>query len=115
MKFALTFCFLFSVMAMNAQHSLTGVWDTGQDNTKVKITESNNIFAGTIISSDRSDARIGKLLIKDLKQQNGIWKGKVYAAKKGKWYDATVKEKGNALLISVKVGLVSKTLEWTKE
>ena len=39
----------------------------------------------------------------------------MYAAKKGKWYDAVIKEKGNQLNVTIKVGFMSKTLKWKKE
>jgi len=112
---ALTFCMLFSITTMNAQQSIAGIWNIGDDDTKIEITENNGIFYGKISSSDNTQANIGKQILKDVKFNNGEWKGKMYAAKKGKWYDAVFKEKGNQLDVTIKVGFMSKTLEWKKE
>ena len=51
----------------------------------------------------------------NLKFSNGKGEGKIYAAKKGKWYDAILEENGNKLNITIKVGFISKTLTWEKE
>lgn len=115
MKAVFTFCMLLSVMTMNAQESLLGVWNTGTDNSKIEIAEVDGTYEGKLVSSDNAKAKIGKLIIKDLKSVDGEWKGKLFAAKKGKWLDAVFKEKGNQLLVTVGSGWKSKTLEWTKE
>ena len=44
-----------------------------------------------------------------------VWKGKLFAAKKGKWMDAVLKVKDNQLLITVEAGLMSKTIKWAKD
>ena len=98
---------------MNAQ-SITGVWNTGEDNTKIEITEDNGTLSGKIHSSDNAKANIGNQILKDVKSKNGTWEGKMYAAKKGEWYDAVLKENGNQLDITIKVGWITKTLAWTK-
>lgn len=104
----------FTTISINAQ-SIAGVWNLGEDNTKIEITENNGVFNGKIISSDNSKAKVGSQILKDVKFSNGEGKGKMYAAKKGKWYDATIKEKGNELNVTIKVGFMSKTLKWKKE
>ena len=94
-------CILFSTICMNAQQAIEGVWNTGKENTKIEIKEgADGAYAGTVISSDNTNAKIGKQLIKDVKLVDGEWKGKLFAAKKKKWMDATLKEKGNQLLIT---------------
>lgn len=112
---ALTFCILFSITIMNAQQSIAGIWNIGDNNTKIKITENDSVFFGKILSSDNSEVKIGKQILKDVIFKNGEWKGKMYAAKKGKWYDAVLKEKDNHLDVTIKAGFMSKTLEWKKE
>lgn len=115
MKIVFTLCILFSAITMNAQESIAGIWNTGQDNTKVEITTTDDIYNGKIVSSDNEQVKIGNLLLKDIKSVKGEWKGKLFAAKKGKWYNAILEEKAGKLLVKVKAGMVSKTLEWTKE
>ena len=105
---------LFASISLNAQ-SLAGVWNTGEDNTKIEITDDNGVFKGKLISSDNKKANIGTQILKDIKFNNGEYKGKLYAAKRGEWYDAVLKENGNQLDITIKVGWMSKTVEWKKE
>ncbi len=114
-KLAFTCCILFLAISMQAQTSLEGIWNTGEDNTKIEITEENEVYGGKIVSSDNAKAKIGNQLLKDVKFVDGEWKGKLYGVKKGKWFDAVLKEEGEQLLITVKGGIASKTLEWKKE
>ncbi len=113
-KLAILTLVLFTTISMNAQ-SLAGIWNTGEENTKIEITEDNGVVSGKILSSDNAKAKIGKQIIKDVKFSNGEWKGQLYAAKKGKWYDAVLKENGSQLDITIKVGWMSKTITWKKE
>ena len=104
----------FASLSVNAQESIAGIWNMGEDNTKIEITENNGAFFGKILSSDNTEAKIGKQILKDVKFSKGEWKGKLYAAKKGEWYDAVIKEKGDQLDVTIKVGWMSKTLKWKK-
>ncbi len=103
----------FTFSTMSAQ-SLVGIWETGEDNTIIEITEENNVVSGKIFSSENSEVKIGKQILKDVKFNEGEYKGKMYAAKKEKWYDAVLKTKGDELEIKIKVGFMSKTLKWNR-
>ncbi|WKK65756.1 DUF2147 domain-containing protein [Lutimonas zeaxanthinifaciens] len=96
------------------QTQLNGTWNTGEDNTKIEISESESLITGTIKSSDNPKAQIGKVILRDLKEEGNNWKGKIFAAKKQKWYEAVITPKGNRLEIEISVGFFSKTIEWTK-
>lgn len=115
MRILLMLCILLSSLTMNAQQSIAGIWNTGNDNTKIEITKANDVYEGKIVSSDNAKAKIGKQLLKEVKSVDGEWKGKLFAAKRGKWMDAVLEEKGNQLQVTVKAGWMSKTLEWRKE
>lgn len=115
MKFIVTCCLLWSSIIMNAQDSLTGIWNTGKDNTKIEISEVNGTVEGKTYSSDNASAKIGKLILKDVHSDDGIWKGKIFAAKMGKWMDAVFKVEDKQLFVTVKQGWKSKTLNWVKE
>ncbi|MCR9288530.1 MAG: DUF2147 domain-containing protein [Bacteroidetes bacterium] len=114
MKIVFTFCILLSSITMNAQQSITGIWNIGNDNTKIEITEDNGVYGAKIVSSDNAKAKIGSEFLKDVKSVGGEWEGKLYNAKKNKWYDVVLKEKGDQLMATVDAGMMSKTLEWTK-
>ncbi|MEM7104455.1 MAG: hypothetical protein AAF502_15065 [Bacteroidota bacterium] len=115
MKIVLILGILCSTLTMNAQQSLNGIWNTGKENTKIEISEVDGVLEGKIFSSDNPNVKIGKVLLKDIKSVKGEWQGKLFAAKKEKWMDTVIKENGNQLLITVKAGIMRKTLEWTKE
>ena len=108
-------CFFLSTLMVNAQSSIAGVWNTGNDNTKVEIAEVDGVYEGKIFSSDNADAPIGKRLLKDIQLVDGEWKGKLFAAKRGEWMDAVLQEVDNQLAITVKAGWMSKTVEWSRE
>ena len=110
----ISLCLLLSALSLSAQDTLTGIWNTGQENTKIEITEADGVFTGAIHSSDNEKAKIGAQLLKEVKPSGEAWKGKLYSAKRGKWYNAELKPEGNKLLVTVKAGFMSKTIEWTK-
>jgi uncharacterized protein (DUF2147 family) len=105
---------LFSLNSF-AQAAVAGAWVVGKQNTVVKIEQNNGIYSGTIISSDNPKAKIGKLMVKDLNEKNGKWKGKTYSPKRKEWYDAAFIPKKNALDIKIKVGFFSKTIAWIRK
>lgn len=114
-KTGLIFSLLLLTLTMNAQQAFEGVWNTGKENTKIEISEQDGTYGGVIVSSDNAKVEQGTEILKDVKSVDGEWKGKVFALKRGKWLDAVLEEKGEILLVSVKAGMMSTTLEWKKE
>jgi uncharacterized protein (DUF2147 family) len=108
---------LFSLIGSSivAQSDITGTWNTGDQNTIVKIENRNDVITGKIVSSDNPKAKVGSLLIKDVTIKRGKWKGQLYAPKKDEWYDAEFTNKENILEVVISAGLMRKTVEWTKE
>jgi len=113
-KLSILIVALFTTLSINAQ-TITGVWNTGEDNTKIEITEENGVYKGEILSSDNTKAKAGSPILKDVKFNNGKGNGKIYAAKRGEWYDAVLEENDNQLDIKIKVGFMSKTIAWKKD
>ena len=98
----------------NAQQSIEGIWDTGTENTKIKISQNNGEWVGKIISSDNEKVTIGKVILKDLNKQNEIWKGKLFVVKRQKWTDVEIIPKGAKLNLIVSAGFSSKKVQWSK-
>ena len=98
-----------------SQSDVVGEWVVGKQNTVIKIEQNDGIYSGTIISSDNPKAEIGKLMVKDLKEKKGKWKGKTYSPKRKEWYDAEFIPKENTLDVKIKVGFFSKTMEWERK
>lgn len=106
--------FFFSFSSI-AQSDISGIWLTGEENTKIEISESNGQLTGKIHSSDNPKAQVGKTMLKDLKQKGDTWTGQLYAAKRDKWVDVAITPKSEVLELKVKVGFVSRTIEWAKD
>lgn len=99
---------LLTTVSVNAQQSFVGLWNTGQDNTIIKIISNT----GKIHSSDNKKATVGKLIIKDLKKIDNTYKGKLYLIRKDRWVDAVFVPNGNYLDVTISAGWQSKTLKW---
>lgn len=107
---------LFNVASYaQSEYDLAGEYVLGEKNTIVKIVEQDNVYSGKVIASDSPKAKIGNLMLKELIQTKGIWKGKVYAPRRDDWYDAEFTPKENSLEIKVKVGFMSRTMEWKRK
>ncbi len=97
-----------------AQQSIEGKWQTGVDNTIVETYQKDGAWFGKIVSTDNSQAKIGTDILRGFKEEDNVWKGKLYAPKKDKLVDAVITPAKDKLFIKVSSGLFSKNLEWTK-
>ena len=107
---------IFSLLGSSlfAQTDIIGTWNTGEENTLVKIVEKEGEYFGEIVSSDNPKVEIGKQIIKDLKNKEGVWNGKLYAVRKKEWVDAEMSLEDDTLKINIKAGFRKKTVEWIK-
>jgi len=96
-------------------YDVDGEYTLGEKNTVVKIEKQNEVYSGKIISSDNPKAKIGKLIIKDLKLKKGKWRGKIYAPRRSEWYDAEFIPNEKSIEIKIKAGFFSKTIEWLRK
>ena len=99
---------LLTSVSMNAQQSIEGLWNTGQDQTKIEIKNSE----GKIHSSENAKASVGKLIVKDLSYTNNTYVGKLYLIRKNRWVDASFVRKEHQLIISISAGFQKKTIVW---
>ena len=53
-KLILAIILLFS-FSIQAQSSLNGLWDTGENNTNIEVSEKNNQWVGLVKTSDAKD------------------------------------------------------------
>lgn len=113
-KIAVLLIVLFTSLSTSAQSSIEGIWDTGKDQTKIEIKGTDDEILGIIYSSDNAKADLGKLIIKDLKEIKGVYKGKLYVAKKDRWVDATFSSTRETLFITVSAGFRKKTIAWER-
>ncbi len=97
-----------------AQTDISGTWTFGYKNTIVNISEKDGIYSGEIASSDNPKAKIGKQILKDFKQKKSGWTGKLYSARRNKWFDVVIKNVDDTLEIVVSAGFRKKTIVWKK-
>ncbi len=114
MKYLVIFVFSMVIQTSFAQSPLTGIWDTGNENTQVEVIEEKGKVIGKILSSDYSKAVVGSLVLKDLKRSKDSWTGQIYSAKRGKWYDVQIVPHSRLLELEISVGIFSKSVEWRK-
>jgi uncharacterized protein (DUF2147 family) len=113
-NYLLVIVFCLFATTIFAQNNLTGTWNTGEQNTLVKIHEVDSVYVGEIISSDNPEVKLGKVIVKDFKQDGDEWVCQLFAAKRKKWFNAEIEIEDGKLKISVGRGFHSKTVEWEK-
>lgn len=93
-------------------------FDEGQPKAVVKITESNGILTGKIVSTTRPEGKkfIGKTIITGLKSQsNGKYsQGSITDPEKNKTYKLTATLNGSTLNLKGHLGPFSRTQVWKK-
>ena len=109
------FLLMFSIVYTSAQQLLEGLWKTGNEETLIEISYSNEQLIGKIKSSKNEQAEIGKIILKDLQSEGNIWVGKIYAVKRKEWYSVKIVPQKEKLDLKIGSGLFSKTLEWKRE
>ena len=73
---------------------------------------------GTVIRNDKFPDRVGREILTDLEAEDseqGLWTGRVYAEKLGEYKDAEITlAEPDRMAIKVKVGFMSRTIEWQR-
>lgn len=113
-KTAVFLIVLFTSFSANAQSPIEGLWATGKDNIKVEIRGDDDVLEGKIQASDNTKAEVGTCIIKNLREDDGSYKGKLYIIKMQRWVNATFSPKGEKLIVTVSAGFRSKTIEWER-
>jgi len=106
---------IFFVSSLVAQDFPKGIWLTGEENTKIETYQKEGDWYGKIVSSDNPKAKIGNDILRGFIKEDGLWKGKLFAAKRGKILDAVIEPTKDVLNITVSAGFFTKTLEWKRE
>jgi uncharacterized protein (DUF2147 family) len=108
------FLLMFSITYSSAQQSIEGLWETGKEESIIDISLSSEQLIGKIKSSNNKKAEIGKIILKELRKEGNKWVGKIYAAKRKKWYHVEIISKEDVLELKIGSGLMSKSLQWNK-
>jgi uncharacterized protein (DUF2147 family) len=111
LKSILMISFLFLVVtvifAQSAKDDFSGSWKSEQG-PLVDITKSGETFKGV-------NKEHNKVVLENLKFEDNEWSGTLIKPQDGSKYNCTAVLDGNKLKLTVKKGLFSKTIVWTKE
>ncbi len=109
------FLVLLSVLPSSAlADNLDGLWQVADQPVQVKIHQAEAALHGTVHSAKNAQA-IGKVLLKDFKEKEGVWWGMIYVARFGEFKKASLTALNeNTLEITVKVGFMSRSVQWQR-
>jgi uncharacterized protein (DUF2147 family) len=93
--------------AQSADDDFSGSWKTNHG-PLVQITKSGDTFKGVNTEHD-------KLVLENLKFEDDEWTGTLIKPQDGSKYNCTAVLKGNKIIFTVKKGLLSKDITWTKQ
>lgn len=94
-------------------HELTGVWEIPEEKVHVEIKQDGDSYNGVIIRS-KVEAAIGKVILRDLTKDKGVYKGQLFAAKHNRMVDVIITPKGDQLELKVSAGIRSRTMYWVR-
>jgi uncharacterized protein (DUF2147 family) len=128
--------FLFPLVNIATEpNDKVGVWLTDNDESKVQIYKAGNEYFGKIIwlkepndkngkpkidknnpdASKRNNPAIGILILKNVRYQNGEWKGTIYGPKRGKEVTCYLKLTNKDVLEGfVSFGFLSGSRTWKR-
>jgi uncharacterized protein (DUF2147 family) len=116
-------------------NDIVGIWLTENDESKIEIYKQGNEYFGKIIwlkepndkngnpkkdknnpdPTKRNNPAIGIFILKNVKYDNGKWKGTLYGPKRGKEVDCSLKLVSKDVLEGhVSYGLVSGNRTWRR-
>jgi uncharacterized protein (DUF2147 family) len=114
---------LFTVVAALAAPTvlageITGIWKHSEEPGWMEIRLEDGVASGKVIRNEAHPERVGRELLKGLtadESAKGTWRGQVYAERLGEYKDAEVSlPESDALQIKVKVGFMSRTVNWVR-
>jgi len=95
---------------------IAGFWKHSEEPGWIEIRLDEGI--GTVLRNDKFPERVGREILKDLTaddSEQGLWKGQIFAEKLGEYKDAEITlAEPDRMKIKVKVGFMSRTLEWLR-
>lgn len=99
---------------LNAQNDISGIWNTGEDETKIEIKRLESEWKGRVLSSNNSDFKPNTVVLRKLTKKGELWRGQIYAPKRNEWYNVEITQKENLLSLEVSLGFLSRTIEWER-
>ncbi len=108
---------LAAVLALFAHSAIAeglgGFWKHAEEPGWIEIDMAAG--TGTVLRNDKFPERVGRQILKDIESDGDAWSGQVYAEKLKEYKQAELTLDGEGRLqIKVKVGFLSRTVEWVR-
>lgn len=114
----LTIFITFSLMASGAlADGLKGFWKNNDQAAWIEVQVDNGQWVGIVRRNDAKPEAVGRILLKDIAalESPNKWSGQIYAQRLSEFKDAEISlPESNRMEIVVKVGFMSRTVEWTR-
>ena len=108
-------CFVCSAALADA---LAGYWKHAEEPAWIEIRFENGAGTGTVRRNDNKPEAVGRVLLKELVNDEGdasSWSGQIYAERFKEYKDAAITlTDPDHMQIRVKVGFMSRTVDWTR-
>jgi uncharacterized protein (DUF2147 family) len=93
---------------------IAGLWHTPEKEATIKIyLAKDGMYYGELVAAKNPKAKPGLLILRKLKEKDGKWAGKLFAAKHRRIVDVAVQPDGAKLKLTVSAMGRTKTIHWT--
>ena len=104
------------VAPLSLAGDISGVWKHADEPGWIEISLDEG--SGTVVRNDKFPERVGREIVKELQadeSKENLWRGQVYAEKLGEYKDAEISlSEPDIMQFKVKVGFMSRTIEWMR-
>ncbi len=104
------------VVPLVSAQDIGGLWKHAEEPGWIEISLEKG--AGTVVRNDKFPERVGRQILKDIsadKSKPALWHAQVFAQALGEYKDAKVSlPEPDEMHIKVKVGFLSRTIEWRR-
>jgi hypothetical protein len=113
-------CALFLVTLLSAPMALSadisGIWKHAKNPAWIEIRLEEG--SATVVRNDKFPERVGREILKEINASNSqqnLWHGLLYVEKLGKYKSVEISlPETERMLITAKVGFISRTAEWLR-
>ena len=97
---------------------ITGIWKHAEEPGWIEIQMEEGVGTAKVVRNEAYPERVGREILKDLtavEHEESLWQGQIYVERLGTYKDAQILlAEPDALEIKVKVGFISRTVNWVR-
>ena len=97
---------------------ITGIWKHAEEPGWIEIQMEEGVGTAKVVRNEAYPERVGREILKDLtavEDKASLWQGQIYVERLGKYKDAQILlAEPDALEMKVKVGFISRTVNWIR-